>query len=561
MDTPKKSPVEYIKENSKQLRGTITEGLNNDVTGSISDADVQVIKFHGMYQQDDRDRRNERAQKKLERLFSFMVRLRLPGGDMTAQQWIALHHIAGEYSTGVIKATTRQTVQLHGIIKSDIKPTLKAFNKEGLDSIATCGDINRNVAVSSNPASSPIHKEVYGYAKKISELLMPVSKAWYEIWIDDEKQDLPIEEDKLYQNRFLPRKFKIGIAIPPNNDVDVLTNDLGLIAIEKEGKLSGFNIAIGGGLSQTHGNNATYPRLASIIGYVEGEENTMKAIYEVLTIQRDYGNREDRKLARLKYTVDKYGVEWFKKEIEKRANITISDVVPFKFESRKDWFGWRKGFDGNWHYTIFTENGRITNEQGIDTMNALYEIAQKNINGFRFTSNQNVIITHVKEEDKPLINSILEKHGVLEYTEKTASEIRKNSMACVAFNTCPLALAEAQRYLPSLITKMEDIIKKYNLEHEPIITRMTGCPNGCGRSPAAEIGLIGTAYGKYNLHIGGDNEGTRLNYKLLEHQNEQQILETIDIILERYNLERLPGESFGDFTYRHKDNVGKWLKK
>jgi sulfite reductase (NADPH) hemoprotein beta-component len=560
MELHKKSPVEYIKENSKQLRGTINDGLLDDITGSISDADVQVIKFHGMYQQDDRDRRNERAQKKLERLYSFMVRLRLPGGDITAAQWIALHHIAGKYSTGVIKATTRQTVQLHGIIKSDIKPTLKEFNKEGLDSIATCGDINRNVAVSSNPAFSPIHKEVYGYAKKISELLMPVSKAWYEIWIDDEKQPLPIEEDKLYQNKFLPRKFKIGIAIPPNNDVDVLTNDLGLIAIEKDGNLAGFNIAIGGGLSQTHGNNSTYPRLASVIGYVAGEENTMKAIYEVLTIQRDYGNREDRKLARLKYTVDKYGIDWFKKEIENRAKITIEEAVPYKFESRKDLFGWTKGGNEEWYYTVFTENGRITNEHGIDTMNALYEIAKLNISGFRFTSNQNVIITHINQKNKQQINSILKKHGVADYTENIASELRKNSMACVAFNTCPLALAEAQRYLPILITKMESLIKKYELENEPIITRMTGCPNGCGRSPAAEIGLIGTAYGKYNLHLGGDYEGTRLNFKLGENQNEEQILGTLDLIFKKYTLERLQNEKFGDFTYRMKEKLQEWVK-
>lgn len=557
----KKSPVEQIKENSRQLRGTIEESIENDLTGSISDNDIQVIKFHGMYLQDDRDRRNERSQKKLERLYSFMVRLRLPGGDISADQWQALHHIAGEYSTGVIKATTRQTVQLHGIIKSSIKPTLKAFNKNGLDSIATCGDINRNVAVTSNPASSIIHTEVYSYAKKISELLMPVSKAWYEIWIDEEKQELNIEEDNLYQNRFLPRKFKIGIAIPPNNDVDVLTNDLGLIAIEEAGKLIGFNLAIGGGLSQTHGNELTYPRLATVIGFVQGEENTLKAVYEVLTIQRDYGNREDRKLARLKYTVDKLGTEWFKNEIERRASIKIDEAKPFSFTDRKDIFGWVKGHNDLWYYTVFTENGRITNENGINTLNALYQIAQLNLSGFRFTSNQNIIITHVKEDDKATIEAILLKEGVLAYTENHASLIRKNSMACVAFNTCPLALAEAQRYLPALITKVEKILEKYTLQNEPITIRMTGCPNGCGRSPAAEIGLIGTAYGKYNLYIGGDNEGTRLNFKYKEHLEEKEILEHLEKLFFDFANKRNEGEKFGDFAYRNMNEFTKTIQQ
>jgi sulfite reductase (NADPH) hemoprotein beta-component len=545
----KPSPVEKIKKESRGLRGTIDEGLVNDLTGAISDSDIQVIKFHGMYQQDDRDRREERAEKKLERLYSFMVRLRLPGGILSAEQWKACHHIAGEYSTGVIKITTRQTIQLHGLLKSDIKPTLQAFNAANLDSIATCGDINRNVAAASHPCQSKLHAEIHGYANKLSELLMPKTRAWYEIWLDEERLLDKKEEDPLYEDRYLPRKFKIGIAIPPNNDVDVLTNDLGLIAIEEDGKLAGFNLAIGGGLSQTHGNAETYPRMATVIGFVPAGEPTMKAVYEVLTIQRDYGNRSDRKLARLKYTVDKYGIDWWKQELENRIGFKLEKEKPFIFTARKDYFGWHEGLNGLWYYTVFVENGRITDIENYTLKSALYEVAETGLTAFRFTSNQNVIIADVKREDKDAIEAILQKHGVAQNNDKR-SAIRLNSMACVAFNTCPLALAEAQRYMPAFISKVEPLLEKYNLQREEIIIRMTGCPNGCGRSVAAEIGLIGTAYGRYNLHIGGDREGYRLNTKFRENIEEAEILSTLDELFLKFATGRQANETFGDFVHR-----------
>ncbi len=545
----KPSPVEKIKIESKGLRGTLKESLSNDLTGAVSDADAQVIKFHGMYLQDDRDRRDERAAKKLERLYSFMVRLRLPGGNLTPEQWIATHHIAGEHSTGVIKITTRQTLQLHGIIKSHIKPTLQAFNAAHLDSIATCGDINRNVAASSHPSFSPIHAQVHAYADKISAMLMPKTRAWYDIWLDEEKLAEYSEDDPLYQDRYLPRKFKIGIAIPPNNDVDVLTNDLALIAIIENEKLLGYNIAIGGGLSQTHGNPETYPRLATVIGFTAGEDDTMKAVYEVLTIQRDYGNRSDRKQARLKYTVDKLGVDFFKNEIEKRAGIVLHPAKPFAFTERKDLFGWQQSENGLWHYTVFVENGRVTDDENAATKTALFEIAQGGNCLFRFTSNQNAIIADVAEKHKLQIDSLLEHYGVKSFTEN-ASQIRKHSMACVAFNTCPLALAEAQRYLPSFISKVEPIIAKHGLQQEEIILRMTGCPNGCGRSVAAEIGFIGTAYGKYNMQIGGDRNGERLNQLHKQNIGEEEILIELDKLFGLYKSQRKPAETFGDFAWR-----------
>src|SRR6478609_6956747 len=334
------SAIEKIKMNSCGLRGSLKESLRDEITGAIREDDQAVVKFHGMYQQDDRDRREERAAKKLERLYSFMIRLRLPGGFLTPEQWIAVYDIAGEQSTGVIKITSRQTIQLHGILKSDIKPTIKAFSEAKLDSIATCGDINRNVLCSSHPKQSPIHAEVFSYADKISSLLMPKTKAYYEIWLDEEKLvDKKEEEDPLYQERYLPRKFKIAIAIPPNNDVDVFANDIGLIAVIENNKLLGFNIAIGGGLSTTHGSKNTYARLGTVIGFCDTEK-VLKAVYEIVTIQRDFGNRSDRKLARLKYTLDRVGVDWFKEELERRTGFAIEAPRQYQFTSRTDYFGW-----------------------------------------------------------------------------------------------------------------------------------------------------------------------------------------------------------------------------
>lgn len=546
------SSLEKVKVVSNGLRGTIAESLNDQLTGAIREDDQALIKFHGMYQQDDRDRREERAAKKLERLFSFMIRLRLPGGFLTADQWLALHEIAGKNTTGVIKITTRQTVQLHGMLKSKIKPTIKAFHTAHLDSIATCGDINRNVTCSSYPSDSSVHEEISSYADKISSLLKPKTRAYYEIWLDQEKiLDKKTEEDPLYLDAYLPRKFKIGIGIPPNNDADVFINDLGLIAIIENNKLLGFNFAVGGGLASTHGNPDTYARLGSLIGFAEAGEKTFKAIYEVLTVQRDFGNREDRKQARLKYTVDRMGVDNFRKEVEKRTGFEFEENKPFKFNERSDVYGWSKNASGNWDYTLFVENGRVLDEGELKLKSALLEIAKTGKVSFRFTVNQNLIITDVHTKDKSEINNILEKYKIIEHTDKT-SAIRKNSIACVALPTCPLALAESQRYLPSLITKIEVLLKKHNLENENIITRMTGCPNGCGRSPAAEIGFIGTALNTYNLHLGGDHEGYRLNQLFKESLGEEEILSELDKVFGEFKNQRRENESFGDFTYRTK---------
>ncbi|HXW59952.1 MAG TPA: assimilatory sulfite reductase (NADPH) hemoprotein subunit [Myxococcota bacterium] len=544
------SPIEKIKKASHGLRGTLKESLLDEHTGAIREGDQTVIKFHGMYMQDDRDVRERRAEKKLERLYSFMIRLRLPGGFLSAGQWEALHDIAGQHSTGIIKITSRQTVQLHGILKAHIKPTLQAFDRVKLDSIAACGDVNRNVTVTAHPKASPVHEEVFSFAEKISEALLPKTKAYYEIWLDEEKITEQNEEDPLYENRYLPRKFKIAIAIPPYNDVDVFTNDIGLIAIIENGSLLGFNVTAGGGMGTTHGNVATYPRLATVLGFIE-KERVLAVVYAIATIQRDFGNREDRKLSRMKYTIDRMGVDAFKKELETRTGFSLAPARDYAFTTRSDAFGWHVDAEGKWHYTVFVENGRVLDEGShVLFKTAFLEIAKAGKAHFRFTCNQNLVVSDVASLDKEFIESILWKYNIVQHTNH-ATHVRKNAMACVALNTCPLALAEGQRYLPTLINKLETLLEKHQIAHEGPIVRMTGCPNGCARPYIAEIGFVGTAYGRYNLMLGADVRGERLNKLYKENLDETEILNELDMLFARWATQRKSHEeSFGDFVAR-----------
>lgn len=546
------SPIEKIKQASDGLRGTLKESLQEQLTGALYEDDQALVKFHGMYQQDDRDRREERSAKKLEWLYSYMIRLRLPGGFITPEQWEALHYIAGEHATGIIKVTTRQTIQLHGILKSHVKPTIQDFNTAGLDSISACGDVNRNVICAAHPKQSPIHEQIFAYADKLSQLGLPKTRAYYEIWLDEQPlTDKTKEDDELYQDRYLPRKFKMAIAIPPNNDVDVFANDLGLIAVIENNELKGFNIAAGGGLGATHGNPNTYPRLATVLGFVDTEEKVLKAAYEIITIQRDFGNRSDRKLSRLKYTIDKMGVEAFKAELEKRCGFALEPAKEIVFTERVDYFGWQQNHEGKWYYTVFAENGRVMDTDALPLKTALLEVAKTRKANFRFTANQKLILSDISDADKQAVHDILDKYGIIQHTE-TAGSMRKNAVACVAFNTCPLALAEAQRYLPTLIGKIEPLLEKHKLGDDAISVRMTGCPNGCGRPYVAEIGFIGTAYGRYNMHIGGDREGARLNTKYKDNIDEAAILQELDLLLGKYSKKRKKGETFGDFVIREK---------
>ncbi|WP_040209284.1 assimilatory sulfite reductase (NADPH) hemoprotein subunit [Neobacillus jeddahensis] len=544
------SDVEEIKVKSNYLRGTLKEVMLDRISASIPEDDNRLMKHHGSYLQDDRDLRNERQKQKLEPAYQFMLRVRLPGGVAAPNQWLVMDELAEKYGNGTLKLTTRETFQMHGILKWNMKSTIQEINTALMDTIAACGDVNRNVMCASNPYQSELHAEVYEWSKKLSDDLLPRTRAYYEVWLDEEKvAGTPeVEEvEPMYGPTYLPRKFKIGIAVPPSNDIDVFSQDLGLIAIVENDKLIGFNIAIGGGMGMTHGDTATYPQLGKVIGFCKPEQ-----LYEVaektITIQRDYGNRSVRKNARFKYTVDRLGLETVKAELEKRLGWELPEAKPYHFDHNGDRYGWVKGVQGKWHFNLFVEGGRVADFDGYPLKTGLREIAKIHSGDFHLTANQNVIIANVSNHKKKKINELIEKYGLTDGLHYSA--LRRSSMACVALPTCGLAMAEAERYLPQLITKIEQIVDENGLRDEEITIRMTGCPNGCARHALGEIGFIGKAPGKYNMYLGAAHDGSRLSKMYRENIGEEEILTELRSILPRYAKERNAGEHFGDFVIR-----------
>lgn len=548
MSEQKLAANEYIKARSRHLRGTIEEGIADPVTGAISEDDVQVLKFHGTYMQDDRDLRNERKEQKLEPLYSFMLRARVPGGVCSAEQWLAVDDISRQLTTSnSIRLTTRQTFQYHGIPKRNLKELVQGLDRATLDAIAACGDVNRNVMCNPNPVQSELHAEVYEIAKHLSEHMLPHTQAYAEIWLDKEKLLSTEEEvEPIYGDTYLPRKFKMAVAIPPDNDVDVYTNDFGLIAVEENGQLVGFNLTAGGGMGSTHGEVETFPRLADDFGFIN-KEDVIKFAEAVVTTQRDWGNRVNRKRARLKYTIVDHGYDAFKAEVEKRAGVKFQPKRDVVLYDRGDRFGWVKGIDDQWHLTFFIECGRIKDEPGKMLQTGLREIAKVHKGDFRMTANQNMIIAGVPESEKDRIEAMAREYGLLGDVLTTT---REHSIACVALPTCPLAMAESERYFPEFMTKVEALQAKHGISELPIVVRMTGCPNGCARPFAAEIGLVGKAPGRYNLYLGASFEGTRLNKMVRENIQEAEILAELDGLFGRYASERNADESFGDFVVR-----------
>ena len=421
----------------------------------------------------------------------------------------------------------------------------QTLNKIGIDSIATAGDVNRNVLCTSNPIESELHQEAYLWATKISEHLLPKSRAYAEIWLDEEKIETTDVEPILGET-YLPRKFKTTVVIPPKNDIDVHANDLNFVAISENGKLVGFNVLVGGGLAMTHGDKSTYPRRADDFGYIPLDK-TLEIAEAVVTTQRDWGNRVNRKNAKTKYTLDRVGIDVFKAEVEKRAGIKFAQSRDYEFTSRGDSFGWVEGVDNKHHLTLFIENGRLLDTLNKPLKSGVAEIAKIHTGDFRMTANQNLIVAGVSENDKVAIEKIARDHGLI---DDGVSVQRKNSMACVAFPTCPLAMAEAERYLPGLVDDVEKILTKNNLENEHIILRVTGCPNGCGRAMLAELGLVGKGPGKYNMYLGGNQAGTRVPALYKENVNEADILNDIDNLTQLWSKNRLANEAFGDFTIR-----------
>ncbi|HSJ96016.1 MAG TPA: assimilatory sulfite reductase (NADPH) hemoprotein subunit, partial [Myxococcota bacterium] len=536
------SPVERIKRDSRLLRGTLVESLADPLTGAIREDDTVLVKFHGSYQQDDRDIREERRRQKLEPAYSFMIRTRLPGGVCTPAQWLALDAIARRYANGTLRITTRQAFQFHGVIKTELKATMAAINASLIDTIAACGDVNRNVLASANPIESRVHGEVYEWAKRLSEHLLPRTRAYHEIWLDGEKVAGTEEVEPIYGPTYLPRKFKAAIVVPPVNDVDVFAHDLGFIAIVEDGELKGFNLTVGGGLGATHGDPTTYPRIADVVGFLTPDQ-LLAAAEAVVTTQRDFGNRAVRKHARLKYTIDTHGLDWFVAEITRRQGFALAPPRPFEFTSTGDRFGWVEGVDGRWHLTLRIEAGRVADTAGAKMLTGLREIAKVHRGDFRLTANQNLIIANVERSERQFIDALVVRYGLDAHVRSTP--VRRDALACVALPTCPLAMAEAERYLPSFGRAVERLLVAHGLRDLPLVLRITGCPNGCARPYLAEIALVGKAPGRYNLHLGGDGLGQRLNVLYRENVDEATILSTLDKAFARFAAEREHEERFG----------------
>ena len=541
------SPVERIKQASNLLRGTLVESLADPLTGAIREDDTALIKFHGSYQQDDRDIREERRQQKLEPAYSFMIRTRLPGGVCTPRQWLALDGIARRYGNGTLRLTTRQAFQFHGVIKTELKATMAAINATLIDTIAACGDVNRNVLASANPVESRVHAVVYDWATKLSDHLLPHTRAYHEIWLDGEKVSGTDEVEPIYGPTYLPRKFKTAIAVPPVNDVDVFAHDLGFIAIVESGELLGFNVTVGGGLGASHGEPSTYPRLADVVGFVKPEQ-LLSVAQAVVTTQRDFGDRTNRKHARLKYTIDDRGLDWFVAEITRRTGFALEPARPFEFTSNGDRFGWVEGFDGRWHLTLRIESGRVADTASGAKLAGLREIAKVHRGDFRLTPNQNLIIANVEPSARQFVDALVLRYGLDAHARSTP--VRRDALACVALPTCPLAMAEAERYLPGFLQLVEERLAAHGLRDEPLVLRITGCPNGCARPYLAEVALIGKAPGRYNLYLGGDGRGQRLNALYRENVDEPTIVAALDEAFARFAAERRPQERFGDFTWR-----------
>ena len=553
-DEPPPITNEDIKIESNFLRGTIAAGLEDTSTGAIAASDQQLTKFHGTYMQDDRDLRDERKAQGLEPAYAFMIRCRLNGGVATPSQWLQMDAISSSYGNETMKMTTRQTFQFHGVVKSKLKPAMRGINKALMTTIAACGDVNRNVMCSTLPTKSAYHRDVHQVSCKISDHLLPATTAYHEIWLKDENDkqtqiagNALVDSEPLYGPTYLPRKFKITIAIPPHNDTDVYAHDIGLIAIKgSDGRLDGFNVLAGGGMGVTHNYKKTYPRTGSMFGYIPAEKVHI-VCEKIMLVQRDNGDRKNRKHARLKYTIDDMGVDVFKGKVEELLGYHFEAPRPFQFKSNIDTFGWQKDEFGMNHHTFFIENGRIEDTADFPMKTGLREIAKIHKGEFRLTGNQHLCLSGVHDDDLETIKSMMKQYKL---DNVQFSGLRLSSSACVAFPTCGLAMAESERYLPELITKLETCLEENGLRQDSIVMRMTGCPNGCARPWLAEVAFVGKAYGAYNMYLGGGYHGQRLNKLYRSSIQEEEILDIMKGMLKRYSLERKEGERFGDWTIR-----------
>lgn len=536
---------EGLKEAHPLLEGTIAQTLADQNAERFSDDDYEFLKFHGIYQGDDRDKR------KVAKHYQFMVRGRLPGGIVSADQYIAFDDLSCRYANKTLRITTRQGFQFHGVVKSGLGKLMKALNEAMSTTIAACGDVNRNVMAAPTPATSPVIDLIQQHAKQVSDALLPKTRAYHQIWVEGVELNLGEEDknfvDPLYGKTYLPRKFKTAFAIPPLNDVDVFTNDLGFIAIVENNQLVGYNLIAGGGLGMSHGNVQTFPRMGDVIGFFTPDK-LIEVSKGVLTVHRDFGDRTNRKHARLKYVLEEKGVEWFRNELENRVGFKFAPARPYKFTKQGDLYGWHRQLDGNYFLTLFVENGRIKDDPNRQMKAALRRVVEEFRPQVRLTPSQNLILANVKPEQKDGITKILAAHHIT--TDNQGSAIRLASIACPALPTCGLALSEAERAMPDILTRIEGLMNEVGLKDEEIVIRMTGCPNGCARPYMAEIAFVGRAPGKYQLYLGGNESSTRLNQLWKENVKSEEITNELRPILQRFNESRQKGERFGDWIER-----------
>ncbi len=547
VDPSKLTKNELLKQQVPTLAGNIAATLADPAAVKFSEDDEQFIKFHGIYQQDDRDLR------KTGKKYMVMIRGRIPGGVMTSSQWITFDDLAAHYGNNTLRITTRQSIQFHGVLKSGLGPLIKKINDSLLSTLAACGDVNRNVMAAPTPAITKAREEVFADSKRVMEALAPKTPAYHSIWVEGVqlKLDDPANTgfvDPLYGQLYLPRKFKTAFVIPPVNDMDVFTNDLGFIAVVEGDQLLGYNVAVGGGLGRSHGNEQTYPRLADVLGFLP-REKLLEVAKAVLTIHRDFGDRTNRKHARLKYVVQERGAAWVRDEINRRTGFELGPVHKFNFTTTGDIYGWNRAVDGSLFLTLFVQTGRIKDGEGHRMKTALRQVAEQFPHvEFRLSANQNVILANIPDAQRDAINALLAGHGVK--TADQASVLHAVAMACPALPTCGLALAESERMLPGLIDRIEKLAVEVGVAGEEIIIRSTGCPNGCARPYMAEIGFVGKAPGRYQLWLGGDVSGTRLNRVFKEVIKEIELETELRPLLQRWKAERLAGERFGDFATR-----------
>jgi sulfite reductase (NADPH) hemoprotein beta-component len=542
---PKLSRNEGLKANNPIVAGTISQTLADASLERFSEDDYEFLKFHGIYQQDDRDKR------KVAKQYIYMVRGRLPGGAVQPSVYAAFDQLCSQFGNNTLRITTRQGFQFHGVTKGNLGKFMKGINDAMATTLAACGDVNRNVMAAPTPATSPLVDEIQRHAASVSDALLPKTRAYHQIWVEGVQLKLTEEDanfaDPLYGKTYLPRKFKVAFAIPPLNDIDVLTNDCGFIAIIENGKLAGYNLSAGGGMGMSHGNAQTYPRLADVIGFIKPEQavETAKA---VVTIHRDFGDRTNRKHARLKYVIEERGVAWFRAELEKRLGFTLETARPFQFTRQGDLYGWHEQFDGKNFLGLFVENGRIKDAGNCRLKTGLRQVVEQFKTELRLTPSQNVLLVNVNTKDKEAITRLLAEHGVA--VENQASVVRRASIACPALPTCGLALAESERLAPDVLTRIEALLAEAGLPNEEIIVRMTGCPNGCARPHMAELALVGRAPGKYQLYLGGNESNTRLGRLYKESVKNEDLAAELRPLFAQFARERKGAERFGDFCQR-----------